>query len=110
MEKKIAEEVKALRDEMYNKCIEGMKLFMKEHGVQKNCFLETLSFDISDFEIEISDRSTIDEITYIPSKDILGFVVYKFDNPNEGFISKEFRRGDVDLVYRIFNIVYRFYC
>jgi hypothetical protein len=110
MEKKIAEEVKALRDEMYNKCIEGMKLFMKERGVQKNCFIETLSFDVSDSEIHLSEYSTIDEITYIPSKDILGFVVYKFDNPNEVFMAKEFRRGDVDLVYRIFNIVYRFYC
>lgn len=108
--KKIAEEVKALRDEMYNKCIEGIKLYMKEHGVQKNCFIETLSFDISDSEIEISDMSTIDEITYIPSKDVLGFVVYKFDNPNEVFMAKEFRRGDVDLVYRIFNILYKFYC
>ena len=103
--KKIAEEIKALRDEMYKKCIEGIKLFMKERGVQKNCFIETLSFDISDFEIDISDYSTIDEITYIPSKDILGFVVYKFDNPNEVFIAKEFKRGDVDLVYRIFNIL-----
>lgn len=97
--KKIAEEVKALRDEMYNKCIEGIKLFMKDHGVQKNRFIETLSFDISDFEIEISDHSTIDEITYIPSKDVLGFVVYKFDNPNEVFIADEFKRGDIDLVY-----------
>ena len=105
MEKKIAEEVKALRDEMYNKCIEGMKLFMKEHGVQKNCFIETLSFDVSDFEIHLSEYSTIDEITYIPSKDILGFVVYKFDNPNEVFMAKEFRRGDVDLVYRIYSIL-----
>jgi len=109
MEKKIAEEVKALRDEMYNKCMEGIKLFMKEHGAQKDCFIETLSFDIRDFEIEISDQSTIDEVTYIPSKDILGFVVYKFNNPNEVFISKEFRRGDVDLVYRIFNILDKFY-
>lgn len=107
--KKIAEEVKVLRDEMYNKCIEGMKLFMKEHGVQKNCFIETLSFDISDFEIEISDQSTIDEITYIPSKDILGFVVYKFDNPNEVFISDEFKRGDIDLVYQVFYDFYTFY-
>lgn len=105
MEKKIIEEIKALRDEMYNKCIEGIKLFMKEHGVQKNCFIETLSFNISDFEIEISDQSTIDEITYIPSKDILGFVVYKFDNPNEVFMADEFRRGDVDLVYRIYRIL-----
>lgn len=103
--KKIAEEVKALRDEMYNKCIEGIKLFMKEHGVQKNCFIETLSFDISGFEIELSDQSTIDEITYIPSKDILGFVVYKYDNPNEVFMCGEFKRGDIDLVYRIFNIL-----
>ena len=90
---------------MYNKSSEGIKLFMKEHGVQKNCFIETLSFDISDFEIEIGEWSTIDEITYIPSKDVLGFVVYKFDNPNEVFMAEEFRRGDVDLVYRIFNIL-----
>ena len=103
--KKIAEEVKALRDEMYNKCIEGIKLFMKEHGVQKNCFIETISFDISDFEIHISEYSTIDEITYIPSKDILGFVMYKYDNPNEVSMAKEFSRGDIDLVYRIFNIL-----
>lgn len=102
---KIAEEIKALRDEIYNKCIEGLKLFMKEHGVQKNCFIETLSFDISDFEIEIGEWSTIDEITYIPSKDVLGFVVYKSDNPNEVFICREFKRGDIDLVYRIFNIL-----
>lgn len=102
---KIAEEIKALRDEIYNKCIEGLKLFMKEHSVQKNCFIETLSFDISDFEIEISDRSTIDEITYIPSKNVLGFVVYKYDNPNEVFLCREFKRGDIDLVYRIFNIL-----
>ena len=103
--KKIAEEVKALRDEMYNKCIEGIKLFMKERGVQKNCFIETISFDISDFEIHISEYSTIDEITYIPSKDILGFVMYKYDNPNEVSMAKEFSRGDIDLVYRIFNIL-----
>lgn len=109
MERKIAEEVKALRDEMYNKCMEGIKLFMKEHGVQKNCFIETISFDISDFEIEISDQSTIDEITYIPSKDILGYVVYKYDNPNEVFICKEFKRGDIDMIYQIFNILYNFY-
>ena len=103
--KKIAEEIKVLRDEMYNKCIEGIKLFMKERGVQKNCFIETLSFDISDFEIHISEYSTIDEITYIPSKDILGFVMYKYDNPNEVSMAKEFSRGDIDLVYRIFNIL-----
>ena len=103
--KKIAEEVKALRDEIYNKCIEGLKLFMKENGVQKNHFIETLSFDVSDFEIEISDQSTIDEITYIPSKDVLGFVVYKDDNPNEVFMYWEFKRCDIDLVYRIFNIL-----
>ena len=108
--KKIAEEVKALRDEMYDKCMDGMKLFMKERGVQKNCFIETLSFDISGFEFELSDQSTIDEITYIPSKDILGYAVYNSNNPNEVFISKEFRRGEVDLVYRIFNILYKFYC
>ena len=109
MEKKIFEEVKSLRDEMYNKCMEGMKLFMKERGVQKNCFIETLSFDVSDFEIELGDQSTIDEITYIPSKDILGYVVYKYDNPNEVFICKEFKRGNIDLVYNVFNIIYRFY-
>lgn len=109
MEKKIAEEVKALRDEMYNKCIEGIKLFMKEHGVQKNCFIETLSFDVSDLEIEISDQSTIDEITYIPSKDTLGFVVYKYDNPDEVFICGEFNRGDIDLVYEVFHDFYTFY-
>ena len=109
MEKKIAEEVKALRDEMYNKCIEGIKLFMKERGVQKNCFIETLSFDISDFEIEVGDKGTIDEITYIPSKDILGYVVYNYDNPNEVFICKEFKRGNIDLVYEIFHDFYTFY-
>ena len=107
---KIAKEIKSLRDEMYNKCMEGMKLFMKERGVQKNRFIETLSFDVSDFEIHISEYSTIDEITYIPSKDILGYVVYKFDNPNEVSMAKEFRRGDVDFIYRIFNILYKFYC
>ena len=107
--KKIAEEVKVLRDEMYNKCIEGIKLFMKERGVQKNCFIETLSFDISDFEIEISDNSTIDEITYIPSKDILGYVVYKYDNPNEVFMCREFKRGDIELVYEVFHDFYTFY-
>lgn len=110
MERKIAEEVKALRDEMYNKCIEGIKLFMKEHGVQKNYFIETLSFDISDFEIEVFGKGTIDEITYIPSKDILGYVVYKYNYPNEVFISKEFRRGNVDLAYNVFNIVYNSFC
>jgi hypothetical protein len=104
MERKIAEEVKALRDEMYNKCMEGIKLFMKEHGVQKNCFIETLSFVISGFEFELSDQSTIVKITYIPSKDVLGFVVYKSDNP-----CGEFKRGDIDLVYQIFNILYNFY-
>ena len=108
--KKIAEEVKALRDEMYNKCIEGIKLFMKEHGVQKNCFIETLSFDISDFEIELGDQSTIDEITYIPSKDILGYVVYKYDNPNEVFICKEFKRDNIELTYEVFHDFYKFYC
>ena len=105
---KIAEEIEALCDEMYNKCIEGIKSFMKERGEQKNRFIDALSFGISDFEIDISDQSTIDEITYIPSKDVLGFVVYKFDNPNEVFMAKEFRRGDVDLVYRIFNVLHKF--
>lgn len=105
---KIAEEIKVLGDEMYNKCIEGVKLFMKERGVQKNCFNETLSFDVRDFEIYISEYSTIDEITYIPSKDILGFVVYKFDNPNEVFMAEEFKRGDIDLIYQIFNILHKF--
>ena len=109
MEKKIAEEVKALRDEMYDKCMEGIKLFMKEHGVQKNCFIETISFDVSDLEIHLSDYSTIDEITYIPSKDILGYVVYKYDNPNEVFICKEFKRGDIELVYEVFHDFYTFY-
>ncbi len=106
---KIAEEVKALRDEMYNKCIEGIKLFMKEHGVQKNRFIETLSFDISDLEIHISEYSTIDEIIYIPSKDVLGYVVYKYDNPNEVFICKEFKRVDAELVYKVFHVLYTFY-
>lgn len=107
--KEIAEEVKALRAEMYNKCIEGIKLFMKEHGVQKNRFIETLSFDVSDLEIHLSEYSTIDEITYIPSKDILGYVVYKYDNPNEVFICKEFKRGDIELVYEVFHDFYTFY-
>ena len=109
MEKKIVEEVKALRDEMYNKCIEGIKSFMKEHGVQKNCSIETISFDVSDLEIYISKYSTIDEITYIPSKDILRYVVYKYDNPNEVFICNEFKRGDIELVYEVFHVFYTYY-
>lgn len=106
---KIASKVKTLRDEMYNNCIVGIKGFMKERGKQKNHFIETLSFDISDFEVEIDGQGTIDEITYIPSKDELGFVIYRYDSPSEVFMSRDFKRGDVDLVYRIFNILYKFY-
>ena len=29
--------------------------------------------------------------------------------PNEVFMAKEFSRGDVDMIYQIFNILYKFY-
>jgi len=104
---KIASEIKALRDEMYEKCVIGIKGFMKEKGEKKNPFIETLSFNITDYEIELNDQSTIDEITYIPSKDTLGFVVYKSNKSGgEVFIERDFKRGDIEPVYRIFRICY----
>ncbi len=105
---KNVEEIKALTRELYDKCIDGLKDYIKEHGKKKNQFIETITYDIQDFEIEYDiNRSTIDEIYYIPSKDSLGFIIYDGRDRNKIYKSRDFKCGEFYLVYTIFNILSR---
>ena len=104
---KNVEEIKALTRELYDKCIDGLKDYIKEHGKRKNQFIETLSYDIHDFEIEYDTHSTIDEIYYIPSKDSLGFTIYDGRDRNKIYKSRDFMYWDFYLVYTIFNYLSR---
>ena len=105
---KNVEEIKALSRELYDKCIDGLKDYIKEHGKKKNQFIETISYDIRDFEIEYDiNRSTIDEIYYIPSKDSLGFIIYDGRELDKVHKSRDFMYWDFFLVYTIFNLLSR---
>lgn len=105
---KNVEEIKALSRELYDKCIDGLKDYIKEHGKKKNQFIETISYDIQDFEIVYDfNGSTIDEIYYVPSKDSLGFIIYDGRDRNKIYKSREFSAGQFYLVYTIFNLLSR---
>lgn len=104
--KDIIREIHNLRDEQYLKAIEGVKYYIQKYGEKKNPFVDNISFDIRDYEIEFTPSCTFDVIYYIPSKDELGFIIYKEDT-DEIFLTREFKRGDVDEVYTILINLYQ---
>lgn len=99
--------------EIFNAYLLALKGYMKEKGTQTSPFIETLWLDVSEWEIvyESSVNSgfiydtTIDKIYYIPSKDELGFVIYKGHTTN---IYKQgpFTQRHINMLGYLFN----FYC
>lgn len=104
--KDIIRDIHNLRDEQYLKAMEGVKYYIQKYGEKKNPFVDNISFDISGYDIEYTPACTFDVIYYIPNKDELGFIIYK-EYTDEIFITREFKRGDVDDVYTILINLYQ---
>ena len=95
--------------EIFNAYLLALKGYMKEKGTQTNRFIETLWLDVSELEITYESdyryESTIDKIYYIPSKDELGFVIYK-EHTTDIYKQGPFTQRHFDILGCLFN----FYC
>lgn len=93
--------------EIFNAYLLALKGYMKEKGTQSNPFIETLWLDVSEWEIDYESNynreSTIDEIYYIPSKDELGFVIYK-EYTTDIYKQGTFTQHHLDMLGCLFNI------
>lgn len=111
MDYKIAKKnIDRLYAEIFDTYVLAIKTYMKENAKQENYFIETLWLDVSEWEIVYAfscagDEITIDKIYYIPSRDELGFLIYKFNGFNKSIYRQtSFTKRHLDMLKPLFEI------
>ena len=98
-------------DNLYDKIFAEYYMAIKEwiikNGNRTNPFIDKLSIDVSEHEIEMSHNpnytSYIDLIEYIPEKDKLYFVIFNIDGTLHE--NREFGKRDINAMREMFNII-----
>lgn len=96
------EKIKSLRKEIFDTYLEALKCAVKEKGKTTSMFCETLYIDVSKYEVEYNDTSTLDEVYYIPSKDEVGLIVWDDEMHTKAYIMREFKQRDIDIMALLF--------
>lgn len=100
---KTKEKIESLTKELFDTYLEALKCAVKENGKTHSMFCETLCVDVSKYEIEYSDDTTIlDEVYYIPTKDELGFIVWDEEMHTTVYIMREFKQIDINIMTLLF--------
>lgn len=99
------EKIKSLKNEIFDTYLKALKCAVKEKGKTNSMFYETLYVDVSKYEIEYNDTSTLDEVYYIPTKDELGFIVWNDEMHTKVYIMREFKQRDIDIMALLFYYI-----
>jgi len=101
--KEAKEKIDGLKNELFDILVESVKNVLKENGEKVSPFLNTLHLNVTDYDIEYDDHSTLDVVYYIPDTDELGFIIWKEGcTQKKAYFCRKFKIYDINMLQLIF--------
>ena len=102
--KEAKEKIDGLKKELFDILVESVKNAVKENGEKISPFINTLHLNVTNYDIEYGDHSTLDVVYYIPDTDELGFIIWKEGYTQEkSYLCRKFKIYDIDVLQLIFH-------
>ena len=102
--KEAKEKIDGLKKELFDILVESVKSVLKENGEKVSPFLNTLHLNVTNYDIEYDDHSTLDVVYYIPDTDELGFIIWKEKCTQEkAYLCRKFEIYDINELQLIFH-------
>ncbi len=102
--KEAKEKIDGLKKELFDILVESVKNVLKENGEKVSPFLNTLHLNVTDYDIEYDDHSTLDVVYYIQDTDELGFIIWKEGCTQEkAYVCRKFGIYDINELQLIFH-------